>query len=270
MKPLVISVCLLLSIKSFSQNASLKGSVKDTLNNQNLSNAVIALLHAKDSVLYTFTRSDKNGNFELNKLEGGDYLLMITCPKFVDYINPVSLQNTTAFDVGNLSLTTKARLLEEVIVRQKVAAIRMRGDTVEFKADSFKVREGASVEEMLKRLPGLTVDKDGKITAQGKKVEKVLVDGEEFFGDDPTIATKNLQADAIDKVQVFEKKSDQAAFTGIDDGQGKQTINLKMKEDKKRGYFGKLDLGGGTDQKWNNSAMLNRFKGKQKYLAMAS
>ncbi len=264
MKSFLVCSCILFSITSFAQNASIKGSVRDTLNEQNLSNAVIALLYSKDSVLYTFTRSNKDGNFELNNLQSGEYLLMVTSPKFVDYLHPLTLSSDTLVNLGKLSITTKARLLEEVIVQQKIAAIRMRGDTVEFKADSFKVREGASVEELLKRLPGLTVDKDGQITAQGKKVEKVLVDGEEFFGDDPTIATRNLQADAIDKVQVFEKKSDQAAFTGIDDGQGKQTLNLKMKEEKKKGYFGKLDLGGGTDQKWNNSAMINRFRGKQK------
>ena len=105
----------------------------------------------------------------------------------------------------------------------------MKGDTTEYTADSFKVRPGASVEEMLRKLPGLQVDKDGKITAQGETVQKVLVDGEEFFGDDPTLATKNLQADAIDKVQVFDKKSDQATFTGIDDGEKTKTINLTLK-----------------------------------------
>src|SRR5690606_24250864 len=114
---------------------------------------------------------------------------------------------------------------------------RVKGDTTEYTADSFAVRENANVEELLQNLPGITVDKDGKITAQGKQIQKVLVDGDEFFSDDPTIATKNLRADAIDKVQVFDKKSDQAVFSGIDDGEVTKTINLKLKENAKNGYF---------------------------------
>ncbi len=270
MKSITLYCCLLLPMASFAQKASIKGTVRDTLNERNLANAVVALLQSKDSILYKFTRSNKDGNFALNNLKNGEYLLMVTCPKFVDYMYPLTLSGDSAVNLGKLSITTKARLLEEVIVFQKIASIRMRGDTTEFKADSFKVREGAVVEELLKQLPGLTVDKDGQITAYGKKVEKVLVDGEEFFGDDPTITTKNLQADAIDKVQVFEKKSDQAEFTGIDDGEGKQTINLKMKEERKRGYFGRLDIGGATGKKWNNSAMFNRFRGKQKFSVYGS
>jgi hypothetical protein len=267
MKPILAVITVFISVTCIGQKASIKGTVRDTLNKQNLSNAVIALLQSKDSVLYKFTRTNENGSFELHDLVKGDYLMMVTFPKFADYITPVSLDSISPKDLGNISLTTKAKLLEEVIVRQKIAAVRMHGDTLEFKADSFKVKQGANVEEMLKQLPGISVDKDGKITAQGKQVEKILVDGDEFFGDDPTIATKNLQADAVDKVQVFDKKSDQATFTGIDDGNSKKTINLKLKEDKKRGYFGKLDLGGGPDGKYDNSAMINRFRAKQKLSA---
>jgi hypothetical protein len=112
---------------------------------------------------------------------------------------------------------------------------------------------------------GFTIDKDGKITANGIKIEKVLVDGEEFFGDDPTVATKNIDAAAVDKFQVFDKKSDQATFTGIDDGSATRTINFKLKEDRKRGVFGKLELGVGPDDKWNNSLMANAFRGKRKF-----
>jgi hypothetical protein len=267
MKPVFAVITLFISVSCIGQKASIKGTVRDTLNNQNLSNAVIALLQSKDSVLYKFTRTNENGSFELHDLIKGNYLIMVTYPKFADYITPVSLDSISSKDLGNISLTTKAKLLEEVIFTQKIASVRMHGDTLEYKADSFKVKQGANVEEMLKQLPGISVDKDGKITAQGKEVEKILVDGDEFFGDDPTIATKNLQADAVDKVQVFDKKSDQAAFTGIDDGNSKKTINLKLKADKKRGYFGKLDLGGGPDGKYNNSAMINRFRAKQKLSA---
>jgi hypothetical protein len=126
---------------------------------------------------------------------------------------------------------------------------------------------GSTVEDMLKRVPGIQIDKNGKITAQGEAVQKVLVDGEEFFSDDPTIVTRNMLSDAIDKVQVYDKKSDQAAFTGIDDGQKIKTIDLKLKADRKKGYFGKIELGSDGKKYWNNNAMLNAFQGKRKLAA---
>ncbi len=247
-----------------AQNAHIKGTVTDTLNKQNLPNTVISLLKAKDSVLVKFTRSDKSGNFEMKNLPAGKFFLMMSYPAYADFIYPITLTESSSEDIGVVKMTLKSRLLQEVLVKQKIAAVRLRGDTIEYNADSFKVREGASVEEMLRKMPGLQVDKDGNITAQGTKIEKVLVDGEEFFGDDPTMATKNLQANAIDKVQVFDKKSDQAAFTGIDDGSKTKTLNLTLKEDKKKGYFGKVELGSDFKDRWNNSVMLNNFKYKRK------
>jgi len=164
-------------------------------------------------------------------------------------------------------MTLKANLLKEVIVKQQISAIKVKGDTTEFAADSFKVQPNATVEDLLKQLPGIQVDKNGQITAQGEKVQKILVDGEEFFGDDPTLVTQNLRADMVDKVQVYDKKSDQATFTGIDDGEKQKTINLKLKDDKKNGYFGKINLGGGTNGYFDNQAMLNMFKKKEKFAA---
>ncbi len=248
---------------AYAQN-SIKGTIADTLNKQNLANSAVSVLRVKDSVLIKFTRSDKDGKFELNNLPSGKHLLMITYPSFADYFDVVDLSEKPNMEVGTIKMTLKSRLLEDVFVRTKIAAMRLKGDTIEYKADSFKVSPGASVEEMLRKLPGLQVDKDGNITAQGEKVEKVLVDGEEFFGDDPTMATKNLQAEAIDKVQVFDKKSDQAAFTGIDDGKKTKTINLTMKENRKKGYFGKAELKGGLEDRWSNMLMANAFKGKRK------
>ncbi len=267
-KTIVLLLCAFAFTITHAQNAAVKGSINDTINKQSLSNTVIALLRPKDSVLYKFTRSGKDGSFSLQHLAAGKYMLLVTENSYADYIDSITVKSdTSVIDLGAVPMTLKANLLQEVIVRQQIAAMRMKGDTLEFAADSFKVRQGASVEEMLKRLPGIQVDKDGKITAQGEQVEKVLVDGEEFFGDDPTVATKNLQADAIDKVQVFDKKSDQATFTGIDDGQKTKTINLKLKADKKKGNFGKIDLASDLQSKWNNSAMINNFKGKAKVSA---
>ncbi|MDQ6815197.1 MAG: outer membrane beta-barrel family protein, partial [Bacteroidota bacterium] len=198
------------------------------------------------------------------KLAKGQYIILFTYPAYADYIDKVNVDENENKLMGRIMLTLKSKILEEVLVKSKVPAMRMRGDTTEYTADSFKVREGASVEEMLRKLPGLQVDKDGKITAQGEEVKKVLVDGEEFFGNDPTMATKNLQANTINKVQVYDKKSDQAVFSGIDDGQKTKTINLTMKDNFKKGYFGKLEVAGGLNDRWNNTLMLNAFKAKRK------
>jgi len=257
-------LCTVIPCLCYSQQASIKGTVVDTLNHQKLARVVVTLLQAKDSMLYRFTRSDAAGNFSLAPLKGGNYLLLVTAPGFADYVEPVTLTDTTTLSHANIILSLKSRLLQEVVINQTIAAIKMKGDTTEYNADSFKVPPNATVEDLLKKLPGIQVDKNGQITAQGEKVQKVLVDGEEFFGDDPTLATQNLRADMVDKVQVFDKKSDQATFTGIDDGEKTKTLNLKLKDSKKNGYFGKLGTGAGNDGYHDSQAMLNIFKQKQK------
>lgn len=260
---ILLAIMLSLVVSSYSQLAVLKGTISDTAAKQNLEHALVTVLRAKDSTLYKFGRADAQGHFEIKNLLPGKYKVVVTAPNYADYVDDINVADKP-IALGTIGLITKAHLLEDVIVRQQIAAIRLKGDTIEYKADSFKVRAGASVEEMLKKVPGFQVDKDGKITVHGDKIEKVLVDGEEFFGDDPTVATKNLDAAALDKFQVFDKKSDQATFTGIDDGIKTKTLNLKLKEDRKRGVFGKLELGGGPQDKWNNSLMANAFKGKRK------
>lgn len=214
-----------------------------------------------------FTRTDPNGHFTLKDIPKGNFLVMISYPKYADYVDELEIKDSLAtIDLHTVALILKSQLLQEVVVTNK-SAIRIKGDTTEFIADSFKVQQGANVEELLKKLPGIQVDKNGKITAQGETVRKVLVDGEEFFGDDPTLVTQNLRADMVDKVQVFDKKSEQANFTGIDDGEKTKTINLKLKDDKKNGYFGKLDAGIGTDGYYNYQAMFNMFRKKRKISA---
>ncbi len=262
-----VFICLVTCIYCAAQNSTLKGVINDTSARQKLVNTTITLLHAKDSTLYKFTRSKEGGLFQFNNLDSGKYILMITHNRYADYLDAITMQPNETKDLKDVMMTLAANLLADVTVRTKIAAMRMKGDTLEYAADSFHVREGASVEDLLKTLPGIQVDKDGNITAQGEQVKKVLVDGEEFFGDDPTVATQNLQADALKSVQVFDKKSDQAEFTGIDDGSKTKTINLKLKDDKKKGYFGKLDVGGGTDERWSESGMINDFQGKRKLSA---
>src|ERR1700744_164397 len=151
------------------------------------------------------------------------------------------------------------------MIKGTASQMKIKGDTTEFNAKAYVVQPNDKVEDLLRQLPGIEVDKDGKITAQGETVTKVLVDGEEFFGDDPTLVTKNIRADMVDKVQLYDKKSDQATFTGIDDGVRTKTINIKLKEDKKNVLFGKVNANVGTNDYYEGQLIANRFKANEKF-----
>ena len=249
---------------------SIRGAVVDTASGQTLAKSSIVLVHAKDSMLYRFTRSGPTGNFNLDNLDTGEYMLFATFPEYADYVEHFTLDGTTkVVDFGHVGLVLRAKLLEEVLVNRS-QAITIRGDTTEYDAASFTIQPNAKVEDLLKQLPGIQVDQDGKITAQGQTVNKVLVDGEEFFGDDPTLVTRNLRGDMVDKVQLYDKRSDQAEFTGVDDGERSKTINIKLKEDKKKGHFGKVDAGVGTNEMYQGQAMFNRFDNKQRFSAFGT
>lgn len=250
----------------FCQTSSIKGTLRDSTSQIKPANAVISILRQSDSTLVTFSRADKNGSFMVNQLDTGKYVVLITYPRYGDFVSDIDLKENEALDMKTIFLTPKAKLLQEIVIKQ--AAMRIKGDTTEYNADSYEVKPNATVEDLLKELPGIQVDKDGKITAQGQQIQKVLVDGDEFFSDDPTIATRNLRADAVSKVQVFDKKSDQAEFTGIDDGNTTKTLNLKLKDNAKHGYFGKLSAGA-LDKYYNGQALINAFKGKRKLAAFA-
>jgi hypothetical protein len=272
MRKLYVSLVIVLASfqLSYSQTASVKGVVSDTLNQKVLQHAVVSILRKTDSVLLGFSRSGPAGEFAVKNLPAGKHILRVTFPKYADFVDEVTITDGQVTNLGKLDLILRSQLLAEVVVRQKLGAIRIKGDTTQYMADSFKVKEGATVEDLLKKLPGIQVNKNGEITAQGEKVQKVLVDGEEFFSDDPAVVTQNLRADAVKTVQVFDKKSDQAAFTGIDDGEKTKTINLQLKEDRKKGFFGKVKLGGGTPNIFENEGMLNLFKGKRKIAAFGT
>jgi Outer membrane protein beta-barrel family/Carboxypeptidase regulatory-like domain len=265
----ILFALLFISYIAFAQTVTVSGNIKDTATKVSVKNAVVSLLSPKDSILKAFTRVKEDGSYTLKNIKPGNYIISVTHPTFGEYIDDIQVKNNSE-NLNPIALTTKSKLLAEVIV-QTGSPIRIKGDTTIYTADSFKVSANANVEELLKKMPGIQVDKDGKIKAMGQTVEKVLVDGEEFFGDDPGMAVKNLRADAVKEVQVFDKKSDQAEFTGIDDGKTKKTINLKLKENKKRGYFGKIDLAGGLlkgkDARFNDNILLSSFKGKRKLSA---
>ncbi|HLO38603.1 MAG TPA: carboxypeptidase-like regulatory domain-containing protein, partial [Lacibacter sp.] len=262
---LLISICFLCSFQAISQN-KISGYITDTSSGKKLSQAVVSLIRTQDSILSKFTRTNNEGFFELKNIPQGKYIFMISYPGYAEYVDEIDISGDVELN-KTVTIIPRSKLLEEIIIQQKVSAIRIKGDTTEYKADSFKVDANANVQELLKRLPGLQVNSKGEITAQGQKVEKILVDGEEFFSDDPAVVTQNLRANIVDKVQVFDKKSEQAEFTGVDDGQKTKTINLELKDDKKKGYFGKIEAGTDFDRYRTGKAMINSFKKKQKIAA---
>ncbi|WP_159730120.1 outer membrane beta-barrel protein [Sphingobacterium sp. 18053] len=253
-----------LSSKSYAQH-KLVGSVADIKDLAKLHQASIALLSPKDSILVKFGRTKENGTFQIANLDTGTYKMVVSYPQYADLVKDIHVA-AEDLDIGIVKLSKAALLLEEVQVNGKIPVV-IKGDTIEYDAGSFKVEKDAKVEDLLKVLPGITMDGSGKIIAQGKEVKKVLLDGEEFFGDDPTLITKNIRSDMVSKVQVYEKKSDLAVRTGVDDGERTQTIDIKLKEDKKKGMFGQAVAGAGTDKYYGGKVMLNKFKGSQKIAA---
>jgi hypothetical protein len=266
MKKLILLFVLgTLTSASFAQG-TVKGTIRDTSSFRNLPFVSVSLLTQEDSTLIEFARTDGAGKFEFNNIPGGAYILLTAYSKYVDYIDLFTLSEGGNKDFGTIAFTNRAQLLKRVVIKD-YKMVRMKGDTLAYLADSFNVRKGANVEDLLKVLPGMQVDKDGQITVMGEKVEKVLVNGEEFFGSDPTIATRNMQADVVESVEVFDQKSEQAAFTGFDDGEEIKTINLKLKKKKSQGFFGKAEAGGGWEDRWDNQAMVNWFEGKRQISA---
>lgn len=253
----------LFSLTSFSQrNGVVKGIVYDTAAKKPVAAATITVLAKKDSSLVSFSMTDNSGRFEFTGIPDGGYRLLIT---HVNYRNRnvffTIAPDQREVNLNNVAVNDKAHTMSEVVVQSEAPPVTLIGDTVQYNAGSFKTQPNASVEDLLRKLPGVKVDKDGTVKAQGEKVQKVLVDGKEFFGNDPKIATKNLPADAVDKVQVYDKLSDQAQLTGFDDGNSEKTINLKLKADRKKGKFGKINAGAGTDGRYQGKFNVNSFKG---------
>ncbi|UIR56148.1 TonB-dependent receptor [Sphingobacterium sp. SRCM116780] len=240
----------------FSQT-SIKGKVLDKGESKPLINATVILLTAQDSILKAFTRTNEEGNFTLQSIEKGSYLVLITYPKFELHSENITVADTK-IDLKDIRINSRANVLEEVVITQKLP-IKIKGDTIEYNAASFETEKNAKLEDLLRRLPGLTVSADGAITAQGKTVSKVLIDGEEFFGYDPKIAIRNVRADAVDKVQVYEKKSDEAELTGVDDGVRIKTVNVVLKEEARKGIFGNANANIGTKGLFDASLFAAKF-----------
>jgi len=265
---LLLIVMGLLAAPGLAQKTSVKGRLTDSLQQQKMENATVSLVDAKDSSLVAFTRTDATGKFSFTGLKEGQYRLSVSMVGFHPVWKNITVNNSaTEIALGEIVMRDKS-LLDEITVQNQRPPVTVNGDTLEFNAEAFKTKPNAVVEDMLKKMPGVEVAKDGTIRVNGQRISRVYVNGKEFFGSDPTIATRNLDADALDKVQVFDKKSDQAEFTGIDDGNSEKAINLKLKKDRKNMSFGKATAGMGTKERFDGQFNVNRFNGEQQLSAI--
>jgi len=241
---------------------NISGKVIDTLNKQPLADATISLLNKDDSSGAGFAVADKQGLFELKNIAFGHYLLGISFTGYRELVKNIQLTaKQTRVDLGTIYLNVDTGMLAGVVLL--TPPITIKKDTVEFRASAFKTKPNATVEDLLKKLPGVEVDKDGNVTAQGEAITKVYVDGKEFFSNDPKLATKNLSAELVESIQVFDDMSDQAKFTKIDDGSRQRTINIKLKKDRKKGYFGRANAGAGTSDRYTANISANSFNSKR-------
>jgi hypothetical protein len=269
MKKILIVMLFLCSAQITIAQTRVVGRIFDAEDNTPVPFAQVALFSVQDTSLITGTTTADNGSFTIDRVRKGQYIFRVM---FIGYTPLQKIIDITdesrPFAMGRINLTKGVELAGFEITEMFIP-VQVRGDTIEYSAEAFRPVEGSALEELLKRLPGVEIDSDGKITVGGREVSRILVEGEEFFSDDPRVAARNIPADFVDRVQTFDRRSDQARFTGIDDGNEETVINLSFRPGMRRGWFGRLTAGGGSDLtsgnnnfRYSNDLNLNYFRDK--------
>ncbi len=272
MKKLLFIFTLLLTTNIFAQSYPFKitGKINSEKEKTPIESATIHLERIKDSSVVSYTISNDKGNFSLEgKSFHKDLKLFISYVGMDSYTKSLPLGENSNFDLGIINLNEESNLLSEIIIKSR-APITIKKDTLEFNVKSFKTKKDANVEDLLKKLPGVEIDEEGQITVNGKPVNKILVNGKPFFGNDPSITTKNLTKDIIEKVQIMDTKSKSEAFSGEKGDANNKTINLTIKKENNKGWFGRVSAGAGTDKRFEGATMVNRFNNDQRFSVLAS
>ncbi|MGN0003893.1 MAG: outer membrane beta-barrel protein [Sphingobacterium composti] len=209
------------------------------------------------------TSSDKLGSFSFNQVPAGDYNLNIQALGFQQKLLPIRIESSKSETLA-IKLDAENIGIDEVVISASPAVL-LKGDTMEYDAGKFVARDFADADELVAQVPGVMIDEDGNVTAHGEPVTRIIVDGKEFFSSDPKVALKNLPADIIAKIQLIDEKSEQARFSGFDDGKRSKVINIVTKPDKKVGYFGKSAASKGDRDKFSVNSSTNSFNGDKKY-----
>lgn len=266
----VFTFCIPGTMAAQGLYGEVSGSVLDSITHAPLSSSTILLKTAGDSDIVQTSQADEKGIFRLKGIPDGAYSLSVSHLGYRHFDTAFVVgSNNRKHLLGNIIMVPGAIELNAVTIEEQRPPVSMNGDTLQYNASSYQTQENAVVEDLLKKLPGIEVDEDGNITAQGENVPEILVDGKPFFGDDPKITTKNLPADMIDQIQVFDKTSDQAAFTGIHDGNTRKTINLVIKKNRRKGTFGRAAAGYGSEDRYQLNGMVNRFDNSRRVSVLA-
>ncbi|SEA85723.1 outer membrane beta-barrel family protein [Pedobacter hartonius] len=273
-KNLLLIAFIFIGFSSFAQtkNGSVTGKVVNAKDHQPVDFASVAVKNLKDTTQTSVINTQADGSFAISGLAPGPYRVTVAYLGLNNFNKEFTINAAApATALGEIALENTGLDLKTVVIKGVVTPVVVKTDTVEYDAKAFKVRENAVVEDVLKKLPGVDVAKDGSIKAQGETITRVRVDGKDFFGNDPLLATKNLPADMIDKIQVIDLLSDQAQFTGVDDGNREKIINITTKKDMKNGYFGNstagygTHAGEGTDNRYDVSINANKFNNDQQF-----
>lgn len=248
------------------EKTTISGSVYDNSTKEEIEQASVRILNAKDSSYVNGVVTDEAGKFRI-QLNRGQYIVHVTYLGYASAFVNVNA-NKESVALGKINLKDDGILLSEAVITAKAIEIQVKGDTVEYNADSYKVQESAVVEDLLKKMPGVEIDADGKITINGKEIKKILVDGKEFFSDDPKVASKNLPASMINKLQVLDRKSDMSLMTGFDDGNEETVINLTVKPGMKEGMFGNAYAGYGNKDRYEVNGMASYMRNNNQFTVL--
>ena len=241
-----------------AQEFKVVGELFDSESKEELEAATVYLETLRDSTLVTYTITNSKGAFSLEgKTKLNRLRLSISFVGYGSFEKIIDI-NSEEINLGSISLNVARASLDEVVLKSR-APIRFKKDTLEFNVSSFKTKKDATIEDLLRELPGVEVDEEGKIKVNGKEVNKILVNGKPFFGDDPTIATRNLTKEIIEKIQVTDTKTKSEAFSGEQGDAENKTINLTIKEENNKGVFGRAAVGGGTDERYEFAGLFNYF-----------
>ena len=257
-----ILLCLIGSVSSHAQSIQVEGNVEDIKSNEKIIGAKVILIPVSDTLSRNGATTDIEGKFSIQNVQTGDYTLKITAYGYSSFEQAISI-NAVSRNLGTILVSKDVLIVDEVTVETKMTRVEQNGDTTSYNADAFKTNPDASIEELVSKMPGITIE-NGVVKSNGEDIKKVLIDGEEFFGDDATAALKNLPAEIVAKIQVFDKESDQAQFTGVSDGNEAKALNIVTKSGKNAGQFGKIYAGYGTDNHYLGGLNLNLFNKKQR------
>ncbi|MDE5998533.1 MAG: carboxypeptidase-like regulatory domain-containing protein, partial [Bacteroidaceae bacterium] len=245
-----------------SAQTLLRGKVVDSENGEALLRSTVLVMTPDTTRMIAGNTTESDGSFSLKNVKDGTYILKISYVGYHNFFRTINIkkdENKGTQTVGTVMLVPNTVELKQAVVTAQIKEVEVKEDTLIFNADAFKVPEGSVLEELIKKLPGVTIE-DGVIKVNGKTVKKILVGGKEFFGNDQNMSMKNLPAEIVDKVKTYDKQSDFSRITGIDDGEEETVIDLTIKKGMQKGWFGNVDAGYGSYDRYSGRVMVNRFK----------